>query len=99
MAQVIWTAEAELWLRDIFDYIAADNPDAAARVVGELYTAVQSLRQHPRLGQRYRHIAGREVRVLLHDAYRIGYLVRQDTGDIEILGVFHAALPIERYLL
>ena len=28
MAEVNWTGEAETWLREIFDYIAADNPDA-----------------------------------------------------------------------
>ena len=99
MAQVVWTLEAQLWLRDIFDYIAAENPEAAIRVVSELHAAGRSLRDHPRLGHRYRHITDREVRVLVHDAYRIGYLIRKDTGDIEILGVFHGALPIERYLL
>lgn len=33
MAKVVWTAEAERWLRDIHDYIAEDNPPAAARVI------------------------------------------------------------------
>ncbi len=33
MAEVNWTAEAQRWLRDIYDYIAADNVDAALRVV------------------------------------------------------------------
>jgi toxin ParE1/3/4 len=99
LAQVVWTLEAQLWLRDIFDYIAAENPEAATRVVSELYDAAESLREHPRLGQRYRHVTDREVRVLIHDTYRIGYLIRKDTRDIEILGVFHGALPIERYLL
>lgn len=99
MAQVVWTLEAQLWLRDIFDYIAAENPDAAARVISELQAAAQLLRENPRLGQRYQHIANREVRVLVHNAYRIGYLIHQDNGNIEILGVFHWALPMERYLL
>ena len=31
MATVSWTDEAQLWLRDIHDYIAADNPAAAQR--------------------------------------------------------------------
>ena len=29
MAEIRWTSEAETWLRDIYNYIAADNPDAA----------------------------------------------------------------------
>jgi hypothetical protein len=33
LAELNWTEEAETWLKDIYDYIAADNPDAAARTV------------------------------------------------------------------
>ena len=33
MAKIVWTAEAEQWLRDIYDYIAQDNPTAADKVV------------------------------------------------------------------
>jgi plasmid stabilization system protein ParE len=32
MAQVVWTAEAQRWLRDIHNYIAEDNPAPAERV-------------------------------------------------------------------
>jgi hypothetical protein len=31
MAEISWTDEAQRWLNDIFEYIAADNPQAAAR--------------------------------------------------------------------
>ena len=34
---------------------------------------------------------------LLYGQYRIAYLVK-DGGDIDILGVFHGALDIKRYL-
>jgi plasmid stabilization system protein ParE len=40
MAKVNWTAEAERWLRDIHDYIAADSPEAASRVVEGIYSRV-----------------------------------------------------------
>jgi len=99
MAQVAWTAEAQLWLREIYDYIAADNPAAAERVVLAIYTSVRVLQEHPRFGQRYHYVTGREVRVLHYSHYRIAYLIHEDTGDIDILGVFHGALPMERYLI
>lgn len=99
MEQVTWTREAQIWLRDIYDFIAADNPAAAGRVVVGIHASVQSLQKHPRLGERYPHITDREVRILVRGHYRIAYLIRADSGDIEILGVFHGALPIERYLL
>ena len=42
MAWLNWTQEAETWLRDIFAYIAQDNPVAAARVVEGIYERVQN---------------------------------------------------------
>ncbi len=33
MAEISWTAEAEKWLQDIYDYIARDNPNAEANVI------------------------------------------------------------------
>jgi len=29
MAEITWAEEAQRWLKDIFEYIAADNPEAA----------------------------------------------------------------------
>jgi plasmid stabilization system protein ParE len=37
MAQITWTNEALRWLEDIFEYIAADNPDAASRTVEGIF--------------------------------------------------------------
>jgi plasmid stabilization system protein ParE len=37
MAEIRWTDEAQRWLQDIYEYIAADNPDAAARTVQGIY--------------------------------------------------------------
>ena len=99
MAQLAWTAEAQLWLRDIHDYIAAENPTAAQRVVLAIYESVRVLHEHPRLGQRYLYVTDREVRIIHYSHYRIAYLIRENTQDIDILGVFHGALPIERYLV
>ena len=53
MAQIRWTAEAQRWLQDIYEYIAAANPDAAARTVQAIYDRAQELITHPQLGYRY----------------------------------------------
>ena len=97
MAQINWTAEAERWLRDIHDYIAEDSTGAAARVVEGIYDKVQILRQFPELGYRYDRHPGQHIRILLHGHYRIAYLIKRD-DNIDILGVFHGALDIDRYL-
>ncbi|MGQ0835163.1 MAG: type II toxin-antitoxin system RelE/ParE family toxin [Gammaproteobacteria bacterium] len=44
-----WTAEAERWLEDIFEYIAADNPQAAAQTIQGIYDQAQSLKDFPEM--------------------------------------------------
>lgn len=97
MAEIRWTEEAAAWLEDIYGYIAQDNPQAAQRVVSGIYEKVQILRTFPLIGHRHRSEPEGEIRVLLFGHYRIAYLVR-DPRTIEVLGVFHAALDIDRYL-
>jgi len=55
------------------------------------------LRVYPRLGQRYEPVADREVRETLYGHDRIVYLL-VDEERIEILGIFHGAMDIERHL-
>ncbi len=97
MARVVWTDEAQYWLRDIFDYIAADNPQAAAATVEGILERAQALKDFPEMGVRYR-AAVRHVRVLHYGHYRIAYLLR-DHDNVDILGIFHGALDISRYQL
>ena len=97
MAKIRWTAEAERWLREIYNYVREDKPEAAARLIEAIFQKAQLLRDYPQVGHRYLPRADREIRVLLHGHYRIAYLIKPD-GNIDILGVFHGALEIERYL-
>ncbi len=97
MAEINWTAEAERWLRDIHVYIAQDSPESAIRVVNGIYGKAQMLRQFPEIGYRYDRIPNEHIRILLYGHYRIAYLIKPD-GNIDILGMFHGALDIDRYL-
>jgi plasmid stabilization system protein ParE len=97
VAEITWTVEAERWLSDIFEYIAADNPAAALRTVQGIYDRAQVLREFPQIGQRYSP-SPRHVRVLIYGHYRIAYLVKDDR-NVEILGVFHGALDLSKYQL
>jgi toxin ParE1/3/4 len=98
VAEIRWTSEAETWLRDIHDYIAEDNPQAASRVVEGIYEKAQILRRFPDIGHIYRSEEEGEIRILLYGHYRIAYLRRQEKDFIDILGVFHGALDIDRYI-
>lgn len=96
MAKLVWTEEALRWLEGIFEYIAQDNPAAAAETVQGIYDRAQAIIQFPEMGERYAR-SECQVRILLYDHYRIAYLVRPES--IEVLGVFHGALDISRYPL
>jgi plasmid stabilization system protein ParE len=50
MAKISWTSEAERWLKDIYDYIATDNPGAAAKIIAGIYEKAQLLSQFPEIG-------------------------------------------------
>lgn len=96
MAEIRWTEESHRWLRDIFDYIAAENPAAAEKVVAGIYEKAQLLRDFPEAGYRYRREDEGEIRILLYGHYRTAYLVRSPS-TVDILGVFHGALDIDSY--
>jgi len=98
MAKISWTNEAEFWLKEIYDYIAFDNPEAAITTIQTLYEKVQVLKNYPYLGYRYQQIQERHIRIILYGHYRIAYLIK-DNEDIDILGVYHEAMEIEKYLL
>ena len=101
MAKITWTDEAQRWLEDIFEYIAADNPAAAAGTVEGtvegIYERAQVLAQYPEMGHRYLH-SQRNVRIILYGHFRIAYLVKDD-ASVDILGVFHGSLDITKYQL
>jgi plasmid stabilization system protein ParE len=71
LAELNWTQEAETWLEDIYDYIAADNPAAAVRTVNGIYEEAQLLRQHPEAGYKYETEPPRGIRILLYSHYLI----------------------------
>ncbi len=82
---------------EIHDYIAADDPSAAANILRLIFEKVQLLENFPGIGLRYLPIQDREVRIILLGHYRIAYLIKENE-DIDILGIFHGAMEIERYL-
>ena len=70
------------------EYIARENPEAAARVVAKIAAAVQRLARHPGMGRPGRVPGTREL-VVPGPPYLIPYRVRSES--VQILRVFHAA--------
>ena len=97
MVELNWTLESERWLRDIFNYISKDNPQAAISTINSIYEKAQILKEFPESGNIYKRSQSHHIRILLYGHYRIAYLVKPD-GNIDIIGVFHGSLDIDRYL-
>ncbi len=97
MAEIRWTEQAADWLNNIYDFIYEENPTAAHKVVEQIYEKVQILKTFPEIGYKYREEPEGIIRILLYGHYRIAYIIKQNV--VEILGVFHGALAIERYLI
>ncbi len=98
MVELNWTHEAEQWLHDIYDYISKENPDAALQTIESIYKKVQILKEFPESGYYYNRNHSHHIRILLYGHYHIAYLIKPDR-NIDILGVFHGSLDIERYLV
>jgi toxin ParE1/3/4 len=85
--RLIWTPEAQQDRADIWDYIAADNPQAAVKM-DELFShAASQLAAHPMLGRQGKISGTREL--IPHDSYRLVYEIHQDT--VWILALIHTA--------
>ncbi|MCY0092693.1 type II toxin-antitoxin system RelE/ParE family toxin [Hoeflea ulvae] len=83
-----WTRRALGRLDHIGAYIAQDNPEAAARVISRIVTAVDALAAHPAMGRAGRIRTTREL-VLADSPYIIVYRVAEN--HVDILTVIHAA--------
>lgn len=97
MAKINWTAEAESWLGNIHNYIAEKNPEAAIKVVFDILRRAELLEDFPEMGYKYRSEPEGDIRILLYGHYRIAYLLKPN-DEIDILGVFHTAMEIDKYL-
>lgn len=75
-------------LVEIHDYIAAENPAAARRVIGTIRDQIRILVDHPLLGRRGQLPDTREL-VISRYPYLVAYRVNGET--IEIVTIWHTA--------
>lgn len=88
-----WQAQQDL--EQIFSYIAANNPDNAAKFLGELERKIFSLASFPERAPLIpeNHFLGTGYRHLLHERYRVIY--RRDEEVVFVLRVIHGAKLLE----
>jgi toxin ParE1/3/4 len=86
--KVRWTAPALGDLEAAGDYIARDNPSAAARVITAVLDQADALATHPHIGRPGRVPGTREL-VVTTTPFIAAYRVRDQ--EVEVLAVFHGA--------
>ena len=95
--RLTWSPIAAADRESIFDYIAADNADAAINL-DELFQAkAELLIDHPHMGRRGRVHGTREF--VVHPHYVFVYDVQKEEDRVRILRVLHTALqypPLRR---
>jgi addiction module RelE/StbE family toxin len=84
--KLVWTDRALRDLKAIDDYIAADDPDAAARWIDKLFAAAQRAAQFPLAGHVVRERGDSQLRQVLVRTYRIVYRIKG--SSIHVLTVF-----------
>jgi plasmid stabilization system protein ParE len=74
-------------LDEIREYIADDNPDAADRVVTEIFDSIRALVPFPDQGHRHPNLTSRPLRFKLVREYVIAYA--PEKKPLWVVAVFH----------
>ena len=86
--EVVWSRKALARLNEIRQYVAADKPEAAARLAARIVSVVTALRGHPNLGRPGSEPGTREL-VIGGTPYIVIY--RRGRKRVTVLTVWHGA--------
>lgn len=92
MRQLIRSSQSDNDLVAIWRYIAADNPEAATRMLRRLEQRMLMLPQFPEIGERQSQF-GENSRRIIEGNYLLFYDVLPDA--VHVLRVFHAARKLD----
>ena len=97
MAEIVWTEPALADLDAIADYIALENPIAAAEVVKRIFLHVEQLTEHPESGSKPLELKRSRYRQVVEPPCRVFY--RFDGKKVFVLYVMRSErLLRKRYL-
>jgi toxin ParE1/3/4 len=97
MAEVVWTEPALSDLEAIADYIALDNPAAAAALVQRVFGHVGQLAEHPLSGSKLPELEGWRYRQIVEPPCRVIY--RHEKKKVHILHVVRGERLLDQALL
>ena len=88
MSRIRWLDTAVADLGELHAYIAADNPQAAAKIVQRIVATVEALSSAPKRGRAGRVKGTREF-VIAGTPFLAAY--RETSENIEVLRILHSA--------
>ena len=89
--KVIWTDPAIANLKELCEYIAKENPDAARKLALELVKYAEGLKTLPLRGKVYPKFGDGQIHEIPYRSYRIFYNVYEELKRVDILQVWHGA--------
>ena len=89
MAEIVWSEPALSDLDAIADYIALENPTAAAELVKRIVGHVEQLSEHPESGSRPQELKRSRYRQIVEPPCRVFY--RYDGQRVFVLHVMRSA--------
>ncbi|MFZ2633126.1 MAG: type II toxin-antitoxin system RelE/ParE family toxin [Desulfosalsimonadaceae bacterium] len=87
--KVLWTKNAIKHLASIYEYIAANSPAYAKRMVDKITRRSVQIADMPYSGRKVPEYEADDVRELIEYPYRVIYRIK--TGQIDVLAVIHGA--------
>jgi addiction module RelE/StbE family toxin len=92
--RVVWTDQSWQRLAEIEDFIARDDPTAAALLIDKLIERGEALADHPDRGRVLQELSESGLRELVVGNYRLVYRRRPET--VEVLTVFEGHRLLRR---
>jgi toxin ParE1/3/4 len=92
--QIIWSHTAVEDLKGIVQYIAIDDPDAAAKLADRIIQRIESTSKLPFSNRIVPEKAEEPIREAIFKPYRLIYQVDSNRIAIHILRIWHAARGI-----
>jgi toxin ParE1/3/4 len=92
--RVTWSPSARFDLREMFAYIAEDDPVSAGRFIRRVFHAIERLPDFPESGRVVPEFGDPAIREIIRRPCRIVYRINAGRGLIQIARVWHAARGI-----
>jgi plasmid stabilization system protein ParE len=89
--RVLWTDSAVAHLQAIHDYIAQTSPEYALRIIDQITNRSIQIASFPFSGRMVPEFDQHEVREIVEGSFRIIYLIREATKQLEVLAVIHTS--------